>query len=77
LLADVERVDPDGFGQDRLLDGVTDRLVARDRLPGLVDGHGKEGVEAEFDVLCLHVLRQSSRRKGIVVKYNDGNIPLW
>ena len=49
VLADVEGVDSDRLGQDGLLDGVPDRLVAADRATGLVDGHRQERVETEFE----------------------------
>ena len=49
VLADVERVDPDRLGQHRLLDGVADDLVAAERQTGLVDRHGQERVETEFE----------------------------
>src|SRR4029077_1814830 len=49
VLADVEGVDPDGFGEDSFLDRVPDRLGAVDRGPGFVDRHWHERVEAEFE----------------------------
>jgi hypothetical protein len=48
---------------DRLLDGVADHLVARDRVPGRVDRHGQEGVEAELEVVRAHRLLQRSLSK--------------
>jgi hypothetical protein len=54
VLADVERVDPDRLGEDRLLDRVADHLVPGDRASGPVDGHGHEGVEAELEFTRRH-----------------------
>ena len=51
VLADVEGVDSHGFGKDRLLDGVADRLVAADRAPRLIDRYRQKRVEAKFEVL--------------------------
>jgi hypothetical protein len=38
VLADVERVDPDGLGKDGLLDRVADDDVTVERLTRLVNG---------------------------------------
>jgi hypothetical protein len=51
VLADVERVDSDGLGENGLLDGVADHLVAAERLTGLIHGYRQERVEAEFALL--------------------------
>ena len=39
VLTDVERVDPDGLGEDGLLDRVADDDVTVERLAGLVEAH--------------------------------------
>ena len=50
VLADVERVDPDGVCQDGLLDGVADDLVAREWLTGLVNRHLSDRVQSKLEV---------------------------
>ena len=57
VLADVEGVDPDRFGEDSLLDRVPDGLSAVDRKPVLVDRHRHERVESEFE--CRDQFRPS------------------
>jgi hypothetical protein len=49
VLADVEGVDPDRLGEDRLLDRVPDRLITADWQTGVVDRHRHERVEAELE----------------------------
>ena len=49
MLADVVGVDSDGLGEDGLLDGVPDRLVAGDRPTGRVRRHRQERVETEVE----------------------------
>src|SRR5882672_10687147 len=39
VLTDIERVDPDGLGEDGLLDRVADDDVTVERLAGLVEAH--------------------------------------
>jgi len=75
VLADVERVDADGVGENRLLERVTDHLVTADRLPRLIDRHRKERVETKFEFVCGHLVL--SARFGFKVTYHDGTIPLW
>jgi hypothetical protein len=67
VLADVEGVDPDGLGEDSLFDGVADHLVPAGRLPRLVDGHGKEGVEAKFDVVRHEAISAPSELRGTLL----------
>jgi hypothetical protein len=75
VLADVERVDPDRLGEDRLLDGVADHLIAADRLAGRVDGDREERVETKFNFVRRHVC--SALLSKARVDYHDGRIPLW
>jgi len=44
VLADVERVDPDGIGEDGLLDGVADDDVTAERLTRLPRSRAKVAV---------------------------------
>jgi hypothetical protein len=44
VLGDVEGVDSDRLGEDSLLDGVPDHLVATDRQPRLVDPQWAPGI---------------------------------
>ena len=73
VLADVERVDPDGLGEHRLLDGVADHLVAADRAPGASTVTGMNVSRPNSNSLAA-ISPCSSR---IVVNYHDGRIPLW
>ena len=50
VLADVEGVEPDRLGHHRLLQRVADDLVARERLPGLLDGHRQERIHTELEL---------------------------
>jgi hypothetical protein len=75
VLADVERVDFDRFGEHRLLDRVADHVVAADRLAGRVDGDGKERVEAKFEFMRPH--RLLSAPLDIRVDYHDSRVSLW
>ncbi len=55
MLADADEVDPDGIGEDGLLDDVADDLRLGQAPAVRVDGDVAEGVEPEFEML-IHVL---------------------
>src|SRR6266853_647476 len=54
VLADVERVDPDGIGEDALLNGVADDDGAVERLTGLIDAHEGGRIQSELNLLGGH-----------------------
>ena len=55
VLGDVERVDPDGVGEDRLLHCVADNDVAADFATRLVRADGSKRVQSELYVLSGHL----------------------
>ena len=66
VLGDVERVDPDSVGENRLLDRVADDDVAAEFLTGLVHGDGNERVQSELDLRGGHLcVLASSVRAGV------------
>jgi hypothetical protein len=62
VLADVEGVDSDGVGEDRLLDGVRITWSPADWLPVLVDGQRNERVEAKFEFVRRRVVLSAPSR---------------
>ena len=55
VLGDIERVDPDGVGENRLLDGVANDDVAAESLDRLVHADGNERIQSELNVLDGHL----------------------
>ncbi len=54
MLADVERVDTDGIGEDAFLDGVADDDLTVERLSGLVDAHIGGRIQSELNLPGCH-----------------------
>src|SRR6202011_5519774 len=66
VFGDVERVDPDGIGEDRLLYRVANNDVAADLVTGLVDADRNERVQSELDVLGNHGLIPPADRSPVL-----------
>jgi len=54
VFADVERVDPDGIGEDGFLDGVADNDVTAERLTERIDTHVDGRIQSELELLGGH-----------------------